>query len=135
MTPQPGTALLPASATGSASLEEEAAAAAAAGGLEYAKEILITKSELEEKNQLVANLQNQVEETRTESEYQMRLKDNHYKEEQAKARKQFGQQISGICLLTLSKGWVKKVGLRLREFDPLSQVSQLNSTRDHALQH
>ena len=96
MTPQPGTALLPASATGSASLEEEAAAAAAAGGLEYAKEILITKSELEEKNQLVANLQNQVEETRTESEYQMRLKDNHYKEEQAKARKQFGQQISGM---------------------------------------
>ena len=38
----------------------------------------------------------QVEETRTESEYQMRLKDNHYKEEQAKARKQFGQQISGV---------------------------------------
>ena len=38
----------------------------------------------------------QVEETRTESEYQMRLKDNHYKEEQAKARKQFGQQISGM---------------------------------------
>ena len=36
-----------------------------------------------------------MEETRTESEYQMRLKDNHYKEEQAKARKQFGQQISG----------------------------------------
>ena len=160
MTPRPGSTLLPAPAsTGSASLEDEAAP------LEYAKEILITKSELEEKNQLVANLQNQVgnlkeglfclqgnpsrwehppvdffgmfrhppwavrvdsynsglpvlwelsqqevfsdqnchpvivlqvEETRTESEYQMRLKDNHYKEEQAKARKQFGQQISGV---------------------------------------
>ena len=48
------------SSTASASLEEESAvAAAAAGSLEYANEILITKSELEEKNQLVANLQNQ----------------------------------------------------------------------------
>ena len=49
------------SSTASASLEEESAvaAAAAAGNLEYANEILITKSELEEKNQLVANLQNQ----------------------------------------------------------------------------
>ena len=58
VTPQPGSALLPASTTASTSLEDEAAAAAA-GGIEYANEILITKSELEEKNQLVANLQNQ----------------------------------------------------------------------------
>ena len=55
VTPQPGTALLPPASSGSASTEDEAVA----GGLEYAKEILITKSELEEKNQLVANLLNQ----------------------------------------------------------------------------
>ena len=48
---------------------------------EYANEILITKSELEEKNRLVFNLQQQVDETRTESEYQLRLKDNKFAEE------------------------------------------------------
>ena len=46
--------------------------------LEYANEILITKTELEEKNRLVFNLQQQVDETRTESEYQLRLKDNKF---------------------------------------------------------
>ena len=40
---------------------------------EYANEILITKTELEEKNRLVFNLQQQVDETRTESEYQVRI--------------------------------------------------------------
>ncbi len=38
---------------------------------EYANEILITKTELEEKNRLVFNLQQQVDETKTESEYQV----------------------------------------------------------------
>ena len=40
--------------------------------VEYANEILITKSELEDKNKLVHNLQQQVDETKTESEYQLR---------------------------------------------------------------
>ena len=46
--------------------------AAPEGEVEYANEILITKSELEEKNKLVHNLQQQVDETKTESEYQLR---------------------------------------------------------------
>ena len=46
--------------------------AAPEGVVEYANEILITKSELEEKNKLVHNLQQQVDETKTESEYQLR---------------------------------------------------------------
>lgn len=37
---------------------------ASPGGYEYASEILITKTELEEKNRLVYNLQQQVGETR-----------------------------------------------------------------------
>ncbi len=90
------TALLPPPTPSSAvalapTLEESAAAA-----FEYANEILITKSELEEKNRLVANLQNQVEETKTESEYQMRLKDNYYAEEQARAKKQSQLQASDL---------------------------------------
>ena len=47
----------------------------------YAAEILITKSELTDKNRRVFTLQQQVDETKTESEYQLRLKDNKYIEE------------------------------------------------------
>ena len=54
---------------------------------EYANEILITKSELEEKNRLVFNLQQQVDETRTESEYQLRLKDNKFADKKRKRNK------------------------------------------------
>lgn len=39
---------------------------------QYAGEILITKSELEDKNRRVFTLQQQVDETKTESEYQLR---------------------------------------------------------------
>ena len=60
---------------------------------EYANEILITKSELEEKNRLVFNLQQQVDETRTESEYQLRLKDNKFAEEFKMAKKQSEAEI------------------------------------------
>ena len=62
--------------------------------LDYANEILITKSELEEKNRLVFNLQQQVDETKTESEYQLRLKDNKFAEEMKMATKQFESEIA-----------------------------------------
>ena len=41
----------------------------------YAEEILITKSDLEEKNQMMNELRNRVNELKTENEYQMRLKE------------------------------------------------------------
>ena len=63
---------------------------------EYANEILITKSELEEKNRLVFNLQQQVDETRTESEYQLRLKDNKFAEEFKMAKKQSEAEIGEL---------------------------------------
>ena len=64
---------------------------------EYANEILITKSELEEKNRLVFNLQQQVDETRTESEYQLRLKDNKFTEESKMAKKQFEAEVGELA--------------------------------------
>ena len=42
----------------------------------YALEILITKSELEEKNGLIDHLKQKVDESKTECAYQLRLKDN-----------------------------------------------------------
>ena len=46
----------------------------------YALEILITKSELEEKNGLIDHLKQKVDESKTECAYQLRLKDNQNQE-------------------------------------------------------
>ena len=43
----------------------------------YAEEILITKTELEEKNILINDLKQKVDESKTECAYQLRLKDHH----------------------------------------------------------
>ena len=42
----------------------------------YAEEILITKTELEEKNILIDELKQKVDESKTECAYQLRLKDH-----------------------------------------------------------
>ena len=60
----------------------------------YAAEILITKSELTDKNRRVFTLQQQVDETKTESEYQLRLKDNKYIEEGRLAKKKFNAELN-----------------------------------------
>ena len=60
----------------------------------YAAEILITKSELTDKNRRVFTLQQQVDETKTESEYQLRLKDNKYIEEGRMAKKKFNAELN-----------------------------------------
>ena len=51
---------------------------------------------MEEKNRLVFNLQQQVDETKTESEYQLRLKDNKFAEEGKMAKKQFEAEIGDL---------------------------------------
>ena len=56
----------------------------------------ITKSELEDKNRLVFNLQQQVDETKTESEYQLRLKDNKYSEDARLAKKKFQAEVNEL---------------------------------------
>lgn len=63
---------------------------------QYAKEILITRSELEDKNRLVFTLQQQVDEIKTESEYQLRLKDNKYQEEARMAKKKFASDMGDL---------------------------------------
>jgi hypothetical protein len=51
---------------------------------------------LEDKNRLVFNLQQQVDETKTESEYQLRLKDNKYMEDARLAKKKFQAEINEL---------------------------------------
>ncbi|KAF1332535.1 Wd domain-containing protein, partial [Globisporangium splendens] len=49
-------------------------------GIAFAEEILVTKSDLEEKNRLMNELKTKVDELALHNEYQLRLKDMNYKE-------------------------------------------------------
>ncbi|XP_066537794.1 cilia- and flagella-associated protein 57 [Hoplias malabaricus] len=61
--------------------------------LSYAEEILITKSDLEEKNQIMLELKTRVEELKMENEYQLRLKDMNYNEKIQELTEMFIQQM------------------------------------------
>ncbi|XP_073400639.1 cilia- and flagella-associated protein 57 isoform X1 [Dendrobates tinctorius] len=59
----------------------------------YAEEVLITKSDLEEKNQVMLELKTRVEELKMESEYQLRLKDMNYNEKLKELTEKFIQEM------------------------------------------
>uniref|UniRef100_A0A4W5P762 Cilia and flagella associated protein 57 n=1 Tax=Hucho hucho TaxID=62062 RepID=A0A4W5P762_9TELE len=62
----------------------------------YAEEILITKSDLEEKNQVMLELKTRVEELKMENEYQLRLKDMNYNEKTKELSTKFVQQMESL---------------------------------------
>ncbi|XP_076829140.1 cilia and flagella associated protein 57 [Brachyhypopomus gauderio] len=62
----------------------------------YAEEILITKSDLEEKNQIMLELKTRVEELKMENEYQLRLADMNYNEKIKELSEKFIQQIESL---------------------------------------
>ncbi|MCI4377754.1 hypothetical protein PGIGA_G00207350 [Pangasianodon gigas] len=64
--------------------------------MSYAEEILITKSDLEEKNQIMLELKTRVEELKMENEYQLRLKDMNYNEKIKELTEKFSQQIESL---------------------------------------
>jgi ribosomal protein S11 len=62
----------------------------------YAEEILITKSELEEKNQSINELKNRVNELKTENEYQMRLKEMSNADKMKELTERFMQEMESL---------------------------------------
>ncbi|XP_025110126.1 cilia- and flagella-associated protein 57-like [Pomacea canaliculata] len=62
----------------------------------WAEEILITKSDLEEKNALMADLNSRVEELKMENEYQLRLKDMNYNEKMKELTEKFIQEMESL---------------------------------------
>jgi hypothetical protein len=67
-----------------------------AGGGHYAEEILVTKSDLEEKNSLMQELKNKVEELTLHNEYQLRLKDMNYNEKIKEVTEKFTQELEQV---------------------------------------
>jgi ribosomal protein S11 len=62
----------------------------------YAEEILITKTDLEEKNQLMVELKNRVNELKTENEYQMRLKEMSNADKMKELTEKFIQEMESL---------------------------------------
>ena len=62
----------------------------------YAEEILITKSDLEEKNQMMSELKQRVDELKMENEYQLRLKDMNYNEKIKELTEKFIQEMESL---------------------------------------
>ncbi|GBG33254.1 Cilia- and flagella-associated protein 57 [Hondaea fermentalgiana] len=64
-----------------------------AQSLQYAEEILVTKTDLEEKNALMAELKSKVDELTLHNEYQLRLKDMNYNEKIKEVTEKFTQEL------------------------------------------
>ncbi|KAI8607724.1 WD40-repeat-containing domain protein [Chytriomyces sp. MP71] len=62
----------------------------------FADEILVTKSDLEEKNQMMNELKTRVEELKMENEYQLRLKDMNFNERIKEITEKFMQEIEAL---------------------------------------
>ncbi|CAH1775033.1 unnamed protein product [Owenia fusiformis] len=62
----------------------------------WAEEILITKSDLEEKNAMMAELKTRVDELKMENEYQLRLKDMNYNEKIKELTEKFIQEMESL---------------------------------------
>ncbi|KAJ3074808.1 Cilia- and flagella-associated protein 57 [Podochytrium sp. JEL0797] len=62
----------------------------------FADEILVTKSDLEEKNQMMNELKTRVEELKMENEYQLRLKDMNFNEKVKEVTEKFMQEIEAL---------------------------------------
>ncbi|KAJ3319152.1 Cilia- and flagella-associated protein 57 [Boothiomyces sp. JEL0866] len=62
----------------------------------HADEILVTKSDLEEKNSMMSELKTRVEELKMENEYQLRLKDMNFSEKIKQVTEKFMQEIETL---------------------------------------
>jgi WD40 repeat protein len=66
----------------------------------FADELLITKSDLEEKNVTTLELQRSLEELKLEHEYQLRLKDMNFNEKLKEVNEKYSQEIEGLKIST-----------------------------------
>eukprot|EP00742_Colponemidia_sp_Colp-10_P003011 GILJ01003213.1.p1 GENE.GILJ01003213.1~~GILJ01003213.1.p1 ORF type:complete len:1307 (+),score=279.75 GILJ01003213.1:41-3922(+) len=63
------------------------------GALPFAEEILVTRSDLEEKNQMTQELKNKVEELNTHKDYQLRMQEMQYKDKINELTEKFTQEL------------------------------------------
>ncbi|PNJ21948.1 CFAP57 isoform 3, partial [Pongo abelii] len=62
----------------------------------FAEEVLVTKTDMEEKAQVMLELKTRVEELKMENEYQLRLKDMNYSEKIKELTEKFIQEMESL---------------------------------------
>merc|ERR1719174_1560463 len=65
-------------------------------GNQWAEEVLVSRSDLEEKNREIIELKTRVEELKMENEYQLRLKDMSYNEKMKELTEKFVQEMEAL---------------------------------------
>ncbi|XP_028390638.1 cilia- and flagella-associated protein 57-like [Dendronephthya gigantea] len=96
----------------------------------YADEILITKSDLEEKNSMMAELKTRVEELKMENEYQLRLKDMNYNEKIKELTEKFIQEMESLK----TKNQVLKTDKEKEEAKHEEEISDVREKHSRELQ-
>uniref|UniRef100_A0A8D0L5H4 Cilia- and flagella-associated protein 57 n=1 Tax=Sphenodon punctatus TaxID=8508 RepID=A0A8D0L5H4_SPHPU len=89
----------------------------------YAEEVLITKTDMEEKTQIMLELKTRVEELKMENEYQLRLKDMNYNEKMKELTEKFIQEIESLKTKTQVL-IAEKEKMELQHQDKLSELME-----------
>lgn len=93
---------------------------------EFADEILITKSDLEEKNFIVNDVKRNLDEIKLAHEYQLRLKDMNFNDVIKETNEKFLQEIEGLKISTsILQAEKEKVEVKYQESLQLLRARQL----------
>nr|XP_016848705.1 PREDICTED: cilia- and flagella-associated protein 57 [Anolis carolinensis] len=87
----------------------------------YSDEVLITKTDMEEKTQVMVELKTRVEELKMENEYQLRLKDMNYNEKIKELTEKFVQEMESLK----TKNQVLKTEKEKQEVQHQEQLADL----------
>ncbi|XP_032633573.1 cilia- and flagella-associated protein 57 isoform X1 [Chelonoidis abingdonii] len=96
----------------------------------YAEEVLITKTDMEEKTQVMLELKTRVEELKMENEYQLRLKDMNYNEKMKELTEKFIQEMESLK----TKNQVLKAEKEKQELQYQEQLSELMEKQSREMQ-
>ncbi|XP_074859320.1 cilia- and flagella-associated protein 57 [Carettochelys insculpta] len=96
----------------------------------YAEEVLITKTDMEEKTQVMLELKTRVEELKMENEYQLRLKDMTYNEKMKELTEKFIQEMESLK----TKNQVLKAEKEKQELQYQEQLSELMEKQSREIQ-
>ncbi|XP_043347269.1 cilia- and flagella-associated protein 57 isoform X2 [Dermochelys coriacea] len=95
----------------------------------YADEVLITKTDMEEKTQVMLELKTRVEELKMENEYQLRLKDMDYNEKMKELTEKFIQEMESLKTKNQAQDDARQ---QLQEFEETKK--QIEEDEDREIQ-
>ncbi|XP_054836556.1 cilia- and flagella-associated protein 57 [Eublepharis macularius] len=96
----------------------------------YSDEVLITRTDMEEKTQIMLELKTRVEELKMENEYQLRLKDMNYNEKIKELTEKFIQEMESLK----TKNQVLKTEKEKQEVQHQDQLAELMEKQSREVQ-